>query len=133
MFRFAQEDRKMRSTAESSSANGDHLAVRLIIVSKIVLSRFAFDNVEKELLQLLIARTGPQRFHDVKLQIASQARTQFPVAGETKFVAALAEMQVGHRSDKTDPLFAARDLVVSGWPVCSEFRFRDQTSVNRFD
>ena len=98
-----------------------------------MLSRFAFNNVEKELPKLLITRAGPQRFHDVELQIASQTWTQFPVAGETKFIAVLAEMQIGHRSDKTDPLFAARDLVISGWTVCLEFCFRNQTSVKRFD
>ena len=105
-----------------SAADGDHLAVRLIIVSKIVLSRFAFDNVQKELLKLFITRAGPQRSHDVELQIAAQTRTQLSVAGKSEFVAVFAEMQVRHRSDKPDPLLATGDLIVSGWTVCSKFR-----------
>ena len=51
----------------SLAADSDHLAVRLVIVAKIVLSRFAFDNIEKELLKVLITRAGAQRFHDVEL------------------------------------------------------------------
>ena len=116
-----------------SAADGDHLAVRLIIVSEVVLLRFSIDHVEKELLKLFITRAGPQRSHDVELQVASQARTQFPVAGEAEFIAVLAEMQIGHRPDKPNPLFASRDLIVSGRAVCSKFCFRDQTSINRFD
>src|SRR5437660_12671493 len=105
-----------------SSADGDHLAVRLIIVSKVVLLRFSIDHVEKELLELFITRAGPQRSHNVELQIAAQTRTQLSVTGKAKFVAVLAEMQVRHRSDKPDPLFATGDLIVSGWTVCSKFR-----------
>src|SRR5437773_2386410 len=116
-----------------SAADGDHLAVRLIIVSEVVLLRFSIDHIEKELLKLFITRAGTHWSHDVELQIAAQTRTQLSVTGKAKFVAVFAEMQVSHRSDKPDPLFATGDLIVSGWAVCSKFCFRDQTAINRFD
>ena len=105
-----------------SAADGDHLAVRLVIISEVVFPWLAFNNVEKELLELFITRAGPQRFHNVELQIAAQTRTQLSVTGKAKFVAVFAEMQVSHRSDKPNALFASWDLIVSGWPVCSKFR-----------
>ena len=105
-----------------SAADGDHLAVRLVIVSEVVLLRFSIDHIEKELLKLFITRASPHRFHDVELQIAAQTRTQLSVAGKSEFVAVFTEMQVRHRSDKPDPLFATGDLIVSGWTVCSKFR-----------
>ena|SRR5438034_5045379 len=105
-----------------SAADGDHLAVRLVIVSEVVLLRFSIDHIEKELLKLFITRAGPQRFHNVELQIAAQTRTQLSVTGKAKFVAVFAEMQVSHRSDKPNALFASWDLIVSGWTVCSKFR-----------
>src|SRR6476620_9422692 len=134
MFRFTQHDRQKASPSlHSSPADGDHLAVRLIIVAEVVLLRFSIDHIEKELLKLLITRASPQRFHDVELQIAPQAGTQFPVAGKPQFVAAFTEMQIGHRSYKTDLLFAVGNLIISRRPVCSKFRLWDETPVNRFD
>ena len=76
MFRFTQHDRqKANASLHSSPADGDHLAVRLIIVSEVVLLRFSIDHIEKELLKLLITRAGAQRFHDVELQITAKTRT----------------------------------------------------------
>src|SRR5436309_15427626 len=88
----------------SSSANGDHLSVRLIVVAKIVFLRFAIDHVEKELSQLRVCRAGAEWRHDVELEITAETRAQFAVAGESQLVAALAEMQVRHRTDETDAL-----------------------------
>ena len=56
----------------SSPADGDHLPVGLIIVSKIVLLRFAIDHVDKKLAQLVIARASAKRFHNVELEITSE-------------------------------------------------------------
>src|SRR5438132_185016 len=123
MFPFPQHDReKANASLHSSPADGDHLAVRLIIVSEVVLLRFSIDHIEKELLKLFITRASPHRFHDVELQIAPQAGTQFPIACKSQFVAVFAEMQVSHCPDKSNALFASWDLIVSGWPVCSKFR-----------
>ena len=108
-----------------SAADGDHLAVRLIIVSEVVLLRFSIDHIEKELLKLFITRASPHRFHDVELQIAPQAGTQFPIACESQFVAVFAEMQVSHRSDKPNALFAVGNLIIGRRAVCSKFCFRD--------
>ena len=58
--------------SHSSAADGDHLAIGLVIVAEIVLCGFEFDHMEKELPKLLISRAGPQRFHDVELQIAAE-------------------------------------------------------------
>jgi hypothetical protein len=41
-----------------SAADGDHFAVRSVIISEIVLCRFALDDIEKELPQLCITRAG---------------------------------------------------------------------------
>src|SRR5947207_15901146 len=101
MFRCAQHARKEPSTA-SSAADRDHLTIRLVIVSEIVLCRFALDHIEKELLELLVSRAGPKRLHDVELKIAAKARTQFTIACEAKSVAAFAEMQVCHCTDQAD-------------------------------
>ena len=59
---------------ENSPANCNHLAIGLVIVSKIVFPRLSFDNVEKKMLELFIARAPPHRSHDVKLQIAAKTR-----------------------------------------------------------
>src|ERR1700692_240160 len=102
----------MRKTAHRSTADGDHLPVRLIIVPEIVLLGFAINHVDEKLEQLLIARASAQRFHDVELEITAETGTQFPVASETKLVATLAEMKVRHRANKSDALFAFRNLIV---------------------
>jgi hypothetical protein len=128
MFRFAQHDRKEASIA-NSAADRDHLTIRLVIISEIVLCRFALDYIEKELPQLRITRAGPQRFHDVELQIAAETWTQFPVTCEAKFVAAFAEMQVCHRPDEANALFPTGNLVVRGRTVRPKFRLRNQTPV----
>src|SRR5207247_2800883 len=124
LFRFAHQHAYFRSAAD-----GDHLAVRLIIVSEIVLCRFALDDIEKELPQLRITRAGPQWFHDVELQVTAETWTQFSVTCEAKFVAAFAEMQVCHRSDEANALFPTGNLVVRGRTVRPKFRLRNQTPV----
>jgi hypothetical protein len=43
-------------TFHDSATDCDHLAVRLIVVAKVMLLRLSIDHIEKELLQLLIAR-----------------------------------------------------------------------------
>src|SRR5579885_2440912 len=124
---------KMCAPGILSTADGDHLPVGLIVVAKVVLLRFPSDYIEKELLELVVSRAGAQRFHDIKLERAAETRAQFAVAGQPQFVAALAEMQVGHRADKTDPLAPARDLIVNSGAVGPKFALRDQIAVNRFD
>ena len=61
-------------SSHSSATDGDHPAIGLVIVSEIVLCGFELDHVEKELPKLPISRAGPQRFHDVELQIAAETR-----------------------------------------------------------
>ena len=61
-------------SSHSSAADGDHLAIGLVIVSEIVLCGLELDHVAKELPELFISRAGPQRFHDVELQIAAETR-----------------------------------------------------------
>ena len=75
MFRFAQRDRKRNPIPGCSAADGDHLAVRLIIVAKIVLLRFSIDNVQEKLFEFLITRAGSKWFHDVELEVATKTRT----------------------------------------------------------
>jgi hypothetical protein len=52
---------------------------------------------------------------------------------KAKFVAALAEMKIGHRSDKANLLPAFKDLVISGWAVRPKLSLRNQTAIMRFD
>jgi hypothetical protein len=61
-------------SSHSSAPDGDHLAIGLVILSELVLCGFELNHVEKELPKLLISRAGPQRFHDVELQIAAETR-----------------------------------------------------------
>src|SRR4030095_13546827 len=98
-----------------------------------MLLRFSLDDIEKELAQLLVARPGPQGLHDVELEITSEAGSQFSVTGETEFVTALTEMQIGHRADEADALGAARDLIIGGRAVSAELGLRKQRAKLPFD
>src|SRR4030095_11478638 len=102
------------------AADGNHPAIWLVVIPKVVLLRLSIDNVQEELFQLSVAGTGPQRFHNIELQIAAEAWTQFAVARETKLVAALTEMQVGHCPDKADPLLPSGDQVIRSRAVCAK-------------
>ena len=116
-----------------SSANGDHLPVGLIIVPEIVLLGFAIDHVDEELAQLLVARASAEWFHDIELEITAETGTQFSVARQPQLIAALAEMQIRHRADESDPLIATGDLVVSGRAVCSKCCFGNQVAEMSFN
>src|SRR5256885_13060930 len=87
----AAVDANMRQALHRSAADRDHFAVRLVIIAKVVLLRLSIDNVEEKLLELVITRAAAKWFHNIKFEIAAEARTQFPVARETKFVTALAK------------------------------------------
>jgi hypothetical protein len=91
------------------------------MISEIVLLRFSIDNINKELSKLLITCARPQRRHNVELEIAAKTRAQFPVARETEFIAAFAEVQVCHRADKPDALAASGNLVVRGRTIGPKF------------
>jgi hypothetical protein len=103
-----------------SAADGDHLAVRLIIIPEIVLLRLAIDHIDEKPAQLVIARARAQRFHDIELEITAETRPQFSIASQAKFVAAFAKVEVRHRPDESDPLFAAGDLVIGRRAICSK-------------
>src|SRR5262245_3742325 len=122
-----------RHDEDTSPANRNHFAIGLVIVSKIVFPRLSFDHVEKKLPELFIARAGPQRCHDVKLQIAAETRAQLSIAGEPQLVAVLAEMHVRHCTDKTYALCAVRNLIVSGRTIRAKLRLWNQTPVCRLD
>lgn len=91
------------------AADGDHPAIGLIVIPEIVLLRLSIHNIQEELFQLRVAGTGPQRFHNIELQIVAEARSQFAVACKTELVAALTEMEVGHCSNEANSLPAPRD------------------------
>src|SRR6266480_7367796 len=134
MFRFANmKSQKKGGHRRSSPANCNHLAIGLVIVSKIVFPRLSVDHVEKKLPELFIARARPQRSHDVKLQIAAKTWAQLSIAREPQLVAVLAEMHVRHRSDETYTLCASRNLIVTGWTIRSKLRLRNQAPVSRLD
>src|SRR5437764_13193782 len=90
-----------------SAADRNHFSVGLIIIAEIVLLRFSIDHVEEELAQLVVARAGAHRFHDIEFQITAETRAQFSIASQAQFVAALAKMQVRHRANETDALIAS--------------------------
>jgi hypothetical protein len=124
--------RRRRSTT-SSPADCNHLAVWPVIISEIMFPRLSIDDIEKKLFELFVTRARPQRFHDVKLEIAAKTWAQLPIAGQPQLVAVLAKMQVGHRTDETYALPSPRNLIVSGRAICSKFRLWNQTPVSRFD
>src|SRR6187551_1423227 len=95
--------------------------------------RFSVDHVEKELLELLIARACAQRFHNVELQIAAKTWAQLSIARQPQLVAVLTEMHVRHRTNETYPLCASRDLIVGGWTIGSKLGLGNQVSVRRLD
>src|SRR5882672_12261596 len=134
MFRFAQHDSPKKSRhRHRSPANCNHFAIGLVIVSEIVFPWLSVDHVEKKLLELFIARARPQRFHDVKLQIAAKTWAQLSITREPQLVAVLAEMHVRHCTDEAYALRASRNLIVSGWTIRSKLRLRNQTAVSRLD
>src|SRR6266513_5403361 len=134
MFRFARHDSpKKAGHRGSSAANCNHFAIGLVVVSKIVFPRLSVDHVEKKLLELFIARARPQRFHDIKLQIAAKTWAQLSITREPQLVAVLAEMHVRHCTDETYALRASRNLIISGWTIRSKLRLRNQTPVSRLD
>src|SRR4051812_13915792 len=89
------------------TADRYHFAAGLIVFPEIMLLRFPIDHIQEELAQLRIRRTSPERTQDIELERAAETRTQFSIAGESKLVAALTEMKIGHCTDETDALFAA--------------------------
>src|SRR5206468_12569033 len=134
MFRSAQHDSsKQTVNKENSAANCNHFAIGLVIVSKIVFPRLSVDHIEKKLFELFIARARPQRFHDIKLQIAAKTWAQLSITREPQLVAVLAEMHVRHCTDETYALCASRNLIVSGWTIRSKLRLWNQAPVSRLD
>ena len=120
---FSQEFLIRVNSWLESSANGDHLPVGLIIVPEIVLLGFAIDHVGKKLAQLVVARAGTERFHNVELEITSETGTQFSVARQPQLIAALAEMQIRHRADETNLLIAPGNLIIGRRTICSKCCF----------
>src|SRR5262249_10464578 len=57
-----------------STADRDHLAIRLIVIAKVMLLRFSINNIQKELLKPFITCARSQRFHDIEFKIAAEAR-----------------------------------------------------------
>ena len=132
--RFVQHDSPEKAGHRGRlPANCNHLAIRLVIVSKIVFPRLSVDHVEKKLPELFIARARPQRSHDVKLQIAAKIWAQLSITREPQLVAVLAEMHVRHCTDETYALRASRNLIVSGWTIRSKLRLWNQAAVSRLD
>src|SRR5262249_24954522 len=125
--------RRRRYEKTGSSADRDHLSVRLIIISEIMLLRFSIDHVEEKLAQFIVVRPSPQRLHDVELEITAETRAQFSVASETKFIAAFAEVQVRHPPDKTNTLLASRYLIVRRGTICPKCCFGNQISKLSFN
>src|SRR5205823_14189986 len=82
----------MGETSHRLAANCNHFAARLVIVTKIVLLRFSIDNVQEKLFEFLITRAGSKWFHNIKLEITAETRTQFSIARKTKFIAALTKV-----------------------------------------
>jgi len=72
---------KMSESFHCSAADRDHLAPGLISGAKIMLFRFARNDIKKKLPQLFVTRTGAQRRHDIELEITPEARSQFSIAG----------------------------------------------------
>ena len=70
---IAQHD-SPKSGPSQLPANGNHFAIRLVVISEIMFPRLSLDHIEKELFQLFITRTRPQRLYDIELQIAAEAR-----------------------------------------------------------
>jgi hypothetical protein len=60
MFRFAQHDSPKKAAHRGrSTADCNHFAIGLVIVSKIMFPRLSVDHVKKKLLELFIARARP--------------------------------------------------------------------------
>ena len=60
----------------------------------------------------------PKNFLHVELKVTAQARAQFAVAREAKFVAILTEVQVRHRSNEADELAVhAGHFIITRWAI----------------
>ena len=94
---------------QALSPDGDHPAAGLVIITEIMLFWLAFDHFAEEPAQMLIPRALPHRRLDIEFEMAAKTGSQFSLTGEPQLVAALAEVQVGHRSDETDSLPRIRE------------------------
>src|SRR4029077_10406289 len=112
-----------------SPSDRDHFAAGLIIVSEIVLLRFAINHVNDKPPQIGISRPGPKRGKNIELERATQAWTKFTVAGQPQFVAVLAEVKISHRADEPEALLPAGELIIGGRPVCLERWLRNQRAI----
>src|ERR1700722_9302054 len=108
------------------SPDGDHPTTGLVIGTEIMPFRFTFDHFTEEPAKLLIAGALTHRYLDIEFEMAAETGPQFSITGEPQLVAALAEVQVGHRSDEPDSLPGIRKPKVGRRPVGLEFRLRDQ-------
>src|SRR5262245_27744568 len=115
------------------AADRHHLATRLISGAEIVLLRFAFDHVEEELAQFVVARSSAQWTQNIKLKVAAKTGSQLTVAGKAQLVAALTKMQVGHRANEPDALPAPRNLIISSRAIGAELRLWHKSAKSVFD
>ena len=92
-------------TPNALTADRDHLAIGQIVVSKIVFLWLAINDVLEESSDFVVGHVGlSKNFLHVELKVASQAWTKFAVAGKTKFVATLTEVEVCHGANEADEL-----------------------------
>src|SRR4029077_16106912 len=110
-----------------------HFSVRLVILPEIVLLRFSLNYFKEKLPELLIARAGTQRLHDVELEVAAETWPNFTIASQAKFVTAFTKMQIGHRADESYALVPSRNLIVSGGAVGVESWRGNQVPISRLD
>ncbi len=66
------------------AADGDHLAVGLVVIAEVMLLGLAIHYVPKERRDLVVRHIGfAKHFFEIELQVTTQAGPQFAVARET--------------------------------------------------
>ena len=94
----------------------------------------SFYDFEKELCDIIVVHLQiSKHLAHIKLEMTAEAGAKLPFAGETKFIASLAEVKVCHRSDETNQLARLRQFVVAGRTVGAKVRARGEFSKPKFN
>jgi hypothetical protein len=83
-----------------------------------VILGFLVDGLSEKVLCL--TRPLSEFVAKIDLAVTSQARSEFPICGEAKFVAGGAEVRRSHRSDQADHGPGGSITEVAGWTITPE-------------
>ena len=115
------------------TANRGHVAAWQVGGAEVVFPGLTGDHGEEKVFERFVIAAIAEDLAEVEFEVAAEAGAELAIRSEAEFVAALAEVEVGHGSDKTDELVAAGDFIVAGGAVGFEAGPRDERAGAGFD